>query len=60
MWSPVELFKAVTGKGAYRIGYLVDGGTREIRLEARSPEEAEMKVQNVFGSICGVTFVERT
>lgn len=57
--SPVELFDAVTEKGKYIVSYLVDGWTRQINVEARCPSEAMMIVQNMIGSICNVTFVER-
>lgn len=57
--SPVELFKAVTEKGSYIIGYLVDGWTKEIQLEARSPDEAMLLTQNQIGNITNVVYVER-
>lgn len=57
--SPVEMFNAVTEKGSYIVGYLFDGWTREMSIIARSPSEAMMTVQNLLGSICNVTFVER-
>ena len=55
----VVLFDVVKEKGNYLIFYLTDGWTQEIEIEARSPHEAMMKVQNVLGSISNVTFVER-
>lgn len=57
--SPVELFNNVTEKGSYIVGYIVDGWTRELNINAKCPSEAMMIVQNICGSICGVTFVER-
>jgi hypothetical protein len=54
----VELFKEVTKRGTYLVGYLVDGWTRELKVEAGSPAEAAIKTQNVLGSICDVTYVE--
>lgn len=56
----VGLFEVVKEKGNYLISYLTDGWTKEIEVEARSPSEAMMKVQNLLGSICNVTFVERS
>lgn len=55
----IDLFNEVTEKGSYIIGYLVDGWTKEICLEAGSPNEAMMITQNILGSICSVTYVER-
>ena len=52
--SPVELFKAVTEKGSYIIGW-----TKEIQLEARSPDEAMLLTQNRIGNITNVVYVER-
>lgn len=57
---PTDLFKSVTEKGSYIIGYLVDGWTKEIRLEARSPGEAMIRTQNILGNITSVTYVERS
>ena len=57
--SPIELFNAITEKGIYTVGYLVDGWTKEIIIRARCPNEAMIKVQNAIGSICNVTFIER-
>ena len=57
--SPVELFNIITEKGSYIIGYLADGWTKEIIIRARCPNEAMIKVQNIIGDICNVTFVER-
>ncbi len=57
--SPVEMFETVTEKGKYVIGYIVDGWTRQLAVEAARPVEAMVKVQNVIGSICAVTYVER-
>lgn len=57
---PVDLFSAVTEKGRYLISYLNDGGTHELFIEAKTPGEAMLKVQNKLGSICDVTFVERS
>lgn len=58
--SPVEMFNmAVTEKGSYIVGYLVDGFTKEILIRAKCPGEAMMKTQNILGGICRVTFVER-
>ena len=56
---PVVLFDVVTEKGRYLVSYLNDGWTQEIMIEARTPGEAMLKVQNQLGSICDVTFVER-
>ena len=58
--SPIDFFKIVTEKGSYIIGYLVDGWTKEIRLEARSPGEAMIRTQNILGNITSVTYVERS
>lgn len=58
--SPVEMFKIVTEKGSYVIGYILDGWTRTIEIEAKSPGEAMVYTQNILGSICDVTFVERS
>ena len=57
--SPIEIFKCITEKGSYKVGYLIDGGTREINIEAKCPSEGMMKVQTIIGSICCVTFIER-
>lgn len=57
--SPVEMFELVTEKGSYAIGYLVDGWTKTFTISARCPTEAMMKVQNIIGSICNITFIER-
>ena len=57
--SPIDMFKVITEKGSYLIGYLVDGWTRELNITARSPSEAMTKTQNAIGSILNVTYVER-
>lgn len=57
--SPIDLFKIVTEKGSYIVGYLVDGWTRELTIQAKCPSEAMIKVQNLLGSICNITFIER-
>ena len=57
--SIMELFSSVTEKGRYRVGYLVDGWTREVFAEFGSPTEAMMITQNLLGNICDVTYVER-
>ncbi len=54
-----ELFGAVTERGRYRIGYLIDGWTKEISCEAGSPGEAMVSVQNILGNILDVTYVEK-
>lgn len=60
MPDPINLFReTVTGKGVYLVGYLIDGWTRELVIEASCPGEAEMITQNIVGNICGVTYVER-
>ena len=56
----VEMFSAVTENGDYVISYLQDGWTREMTIQAKSPGEAMVIVQNRLGSICPVTFVERS
>lgn len=58
--SPIELFKNVTEKGSYTIGYIIDGWTKTFTVQAKSATEAMMVAQNVIGSICNVTFVERS
>lgn len=58
--SPVDMFSVVTEKGSYAVGYIVDGWTIEIVLQAKAPNELMMKVQNIIGDICSVTFVERS
>ena len=55
-----NLFDAVTESGEYIISYLQDGWTREMTIKAKSPGEAMVIVQNRLGSICPVTFVERS
>ena len=57
--SITELFNTVTEKGRYRVGYLMDGWTKEISCEAGSPSEAMTTVQNILGDILDVTFVEK-
>lgn len=57
--SPLEYFKIVTEKGSYAISYLVDGWTKEIQLEARSPGEAMIRVQDLIGDIFRVTYIEK-
>lgn len=57
--APIDFFGIVTEKGSYIIGYLVDGWTKEIQLEARSPGEAMTVTQDILGSITNVTYVER-
>lgn len=57
--SPLEFFEIVTEKGSYAIGYLVDGWTKEIQLEARSPGEAMIRVQDLIGDIFRVTYIEK-
>ena len=55
----LELFDAVTEKGRYKVGYLVDGWTKEVFAEFGSPSEAMMITQNILGNICNVTYIER-
>ena len=55
-----NLFDAVTENGDYVISYLQDGWTREMTIQAKSPGEAMLIVQNRLGSICPVTAVERS
>jgi len=57
--SPVELFNTVTEKGSYIVGYIIDGWTKEINIIAKCPSEAMMRVQNMIGDICNVTFIEK-
>ena len=57
--SITELFNTVTEKGRYRVGYLMDGWTKEISCESGSPGEAMVAVQNILGDILDVTFVEK-
>lgn len=58
--SPVEMFCEITERGLYLIGYLMDGGTHQIEIEAKNPSEGMIKTQNLIGNICNVTFVERS
>lgn len=58
--SPIELFNAITEPGNYTVSYLQDGWTMELQINARSPENAMCRVQNVLGDICSVTYVERS
>lgn len=57
---PVNLFDSVTEKGSYTVGYIVDGWTKELVFQAKSPNELMMKTQNELGDISNVTFVERS
>lgn len=57
--SPIDMFKVITEKGSYLIGYLCDGWTKELNITARSPREAMIKVQDMIGNIGKVTFIER-
>ena len=56
--SPVNLFQCVTEKGSYIVGYLLDGWTKELIIQAKTPTELMMRVQNAIGSIIPVTYVE--
>lgn len=55
----LELFNEVTEKGRYKVGYLVDGWTKEFNYEFGSPTEAMMITQNILGNICNVTYIEK-
>lgn len=55
----IDLFNIVTEKGSYIVFYLHDGWTMELIINASRPMEAMVKVQNILGSICDVTYVEK-
>ncbi len=57
--SPVNLFQCVTEKGSYVVGYLLDGWTKELTIQAKTPAELMMRVQNAIGDISPVTYVEQ-
>ena len=57
--SPLSLFAAVEEKGVYTVGYIQDGWTCEVMIEASKPTELLTLTQNKIGDICNVVYVEK-
>lgn len=57
--KPTDFFNVVNGYATYIVSYLNDGWTQEFAIQAKTPGEAMLRVQNTLGSIVDVVFVER-
>lgn len=57
--SPLSLFSTVKEKGVYVVGYINDGWTFELSIEASKPTELLILTQNIIGDICNVVYVEK-